>query len=535
MDIRLKRFRLIGETDMKLKRFYIADYQVLKDLSIDFSPYDYENLDFPLKTTYSLDFLVGKNGTGKSTVLQLLWDIMQKLAGSRAINYPFELQYELEGLTNNYQKSQIKIATIEQDPETADITFSSQPIVWKDGEKIPNIKDILPKSIVAFTTGNEETWIGNSNFNDTDYDLDSLLVNSFPERLSMEIAGHHHNNHLLNQEQEEEENPCFFISIENLSLIILCGLLVNYQYQDRSEKSPFQEVLNSTSIKAISGFSLKFRINKRTKELNNKEAKIVIAFLKLAHYIVRQEKDYLCVFDLTQQEPNIIKQILDETETNDEFNLLKALIKLKNTDQSKSVLQEVNIFLERTSDAQHSETETDIPHLHLLEWLSDGECSFLGRMCLLHLLQTTESLILLDEPEVHFNDFWKRQMVQLIDEIMQESHSHLLITTHSSITLTDVPQKDIIILKRHGNQTMTADSPTVKTFGANPSDIMVHVFGTSNLAGSYSVDFIQNQLNPSHNLDPKQRQLALEQLLSIVGQGYWSYRIERELSTLKTQ
>jgi len=42
--------------------------------------------------------------------------------------------------------------------------------------------------------------------------------------------------------------------------------------------------------------------------------------------------------------------------------------------------------------------------------LSDGERSFLGRLCLMPLLRDSEALVLLDEPEVHFkttgNDTW---------------------------------------------------------------------------------------------------------------------------------
>ncbi len=44
------------------------------------------------------------------------------------------------------------------------------------------------------------------------------------------------------------------------------------------------------------------------------------------------------------------------------------------------------------------------PPLLMLASLSDGERSFLGRMCLFCMLRGQEALVLLDEPEVHFND-----------------------------------------------------------------------------------------------------------------------------------
>jgi ABC-type uncharacterized transport system ATPase subunit len=155
-------------------------------------------------------------------------------------------------------------------------------------------------------------------------------------------------------------------------------------------------------------------------------------------------------------------------------------------------------------------------------------------MCLLTLIRSTEALILLDEPEVHFNDFWKRKIVHLIDEILQECNSHVLITTHSSITLTDVPQEDIVVLDRNANYTENSFHPGLKTFGADPGDIMVHVFGTQYPMGAFSVHRIEQELNNSMNRSSEERRKILEELLDkVVAQGYWSYLIRRELKAIE--
>jgi hypothetical protein len=74
-------------------------------------------------------------------------------------------------------------------------------------------------------------------------------------------------------------------------------------------------------------------------------------------------------------------------------------------EHEQPVLQEVNVFLERPVPPRRAGAKRERPLVHLLTWLSDGEQSFLGRMCLFSLLGATEALILLDEPEVHFNDY----------------------------------------------------------------------------------------------------------------------------------
>jgi hypothetical protein len=167
-------------------------------------------------------------------------------------------------------------------------------------------------------------------------------------------------------------------------------------------------------------------------------------------------------------------------------------------------------------------------------------------MCLFLLLGDTESLILLDEPEVHFNDFWKRHIVRLLDDIIQRKNenpihdqatvSHILIATHSSIALTDVQPDDILILERQGLHTSTTRMPKIKTFGADPSEIMVHVFGAPYATGEYSVSKVGQWLVDAQSKDdPRERERFLKQKLQSVAPGYWAYRIRREMMGIQQQ
>jgi hypothetical protein len=202
-------------------------------------------------------------------------------------------------------------------------------------------------------------------------------------------------------------------------------------------------------------------------------------------------------------------------------------------DHEQPVLQEVNVFLERPVPPRRAGAKRERPPMHLLTWLSDGEQSFLGRMCLFSLLGATEALILLEEPEVHFNDYWKRQIVHLLDEVLQGRHSHVLMATHSSIVLTDVSSEDIIVLKREGPYTTQAFNPSIRTFAADPSDILVHVFGAPQASGEQSVTRIQTVLDRLPHLNPDEQRKQLQELLAVVGPGYWSYRIRRALQDIE--
>jgi hypothetical protein len=204
-------------------------------------------------------------------------------------------------------------------------------------------------------------------------------------------------------------------------------------------------------------------------------------------------------------------------------------------------LQEVNLFLRRaelddqatendeessaSSDSPTNESDHPIPKpmLLLYDWLSDGERSFLGRMALFALFREHNLLILLDEPEVHFNDVWKREIVQKLHTIMQDHASHAVITTHSSIALSDVPSDDVLILRRQGTYTTGEEHvPGITTFGADPSDILVHVFGTLSPNGERSRRFIREEIGRLSSAE------ELTAFSNTVAPGYWRYRIQLE-------
>lgn len=139
----------------------------------------------------------------------------------------------------------------------------------------------------------------------------------------------------------------------------------------------------------------------------------------------------------------------------------------------------------------------NIEDLLLYDWLSDGEQAFLGRMGLFHLLRgkdglgKNDALVLLDEPETHFNDVWKREIVDIIDDSLGRSASNVVITTHSSIALTDVFNTEITLLKkRPSDGSVYVEREVRNTFGASPIEIMRDVFGASEGVGERAAQFL---------------------------------------------
>jgi predicted ATPase len=513
---------------MRLLRLYLGSYRVLRNLDIRFGLPTSNEVHPPYASSYALDFLVGVNGTGKSTVLRAIADLMRKLERNEPILFPFEMEYELGvgdarrsvKLTNRFQNS---------DSEEASGTGALQ--TWVNGELRDLSSELLPARVMAFTTGSEvewaETWEREWLRESTPEALRSLSV---IERAIRELPGKPPEPETIEATKGQGASRFLLIRSQWLSLVTLCGLLNDMAAVERPEGRRLYKVLNEASIGTMRGFSLKFRMNQGVTSLDDRFQ--VSRLAKYASRALRLGSDHLLVFDLTGRDHVISQQILEEF--SDSLQLFETLARLATAiDHDQPILQEINVFLERPVSPRRAGVKRDRPPMHLLTWLSDGEQSFLGRMCLFSLLGATEALILLDEPEVHFNDYWKRQIVHLLDEVLQGRHSHVLMATHSSIVLTDVSSEDIIVLNREGPYTNQAFNPSIQTFAADPSDILVHVFGAPQAAGEQSVTRIQKVLDGLPDLNPDEQRKQLQELLAVVGPGYWSYRIRRALQDIE--
>lgn len=525
---------------MKLIRFYIKKYRILEDLPIDFNPLLPEQ-DFLPQQSYALDFLAGVNGTGKSTVLHLLGRLFFHLQQENYSEYfaaPVRLEYQIQSTSNEPEKVTISNILDDENPD--------QKLYYQinDGERQfekPRA-NYLPKHIVIYTTGSEDEWIaelapeldGETAVRDEPYNEEEEA-----QLYLRELPGQRR---LVTDEVDYAEalakKPVRFIRSDRLPLVALCGLLGSryYQHRESQQRESLQPVLESLNLEQMVAFSL--RIRDRQGFISEYQQKIVEHLSQAANMRIRQEGDLLLVFDMgqqpvqppTQEISSIFSIYHSEAADDAPLELFRQLnVLCEKRPFADSPLQAVNVFLRRraevTTNAETEQTQGQ-PMLQLFDWLSDGERSFLARMALFALFRTDNLLILLDEPEVHFNDIWKRRIVEMLDNIMSGKKSHALITTHSSIALSDVPPENILKLERTDME-VTALRPRFQTFGADPGDIMVHVFGAPQAAGQFSIEQIKSILDDARNNRVNRDELT--GYLNGVAPGYWSYRIRRQL------
>lgn len=185
--------------------------------------------------------------------------------------------------------------------------------------------------------------------------------------------------------------------------------------------------------------------------------------------------------------------------------------------QASGFMEDVTLTIKRLSRTTSADGEPDDVVI-TFDLLSDGEQMLLGRTALLFLLQQQHgALLLLDEPETHFNDVWKREIIDLVDDaILKTTSAQVIVATHTSLALTDVFSSEIVRLVRRG-ECIEADSPAFPTFGSDPGRILLHVFGSPDVIGARAAEFLREKLKKEWTAEER---AVLERLVNEIGSGW---------------
>ena len=411
---------------MRLLEFHFQSYRNLHDLPIFFTLDQREQPD----DTCSIRFLVGINGTGKSNLLRFLAAIFSALdegyqyprPDNPAYNSPFRLVYQLRGNTVN-------ITSIGQG--RTGITIAVNDKTYDAGD-LPGRDLILPQALMIYTTGDIEAWqtLLQTPLSKIQEELQELphelvrdeeqppnLFGSETEEIGntaaegYQAADQQVNDDVLRIGQER----VFLVEPKCLPLALLAAFIrhtANIE-QGITTDAGFNKVLEQVGITRLISFSLCV-IYDPNKFLTSSQRYFLARLYREATLpLIQWNKEQLWVFDVDEIKENQSLSVrlangrADDPNQQDRqiqpFQFFRALVDLQET----GILSQINLVIAKNN---HVDGE-DSNRILLVENLSDGEQAFLERMALIYLLSDQECLFLLDEPEIHFNDTWKRDLV----------------------------------------------------------------------------------------------------------------------------
>lgn len=488
-----------------------------------------------------LDFnpfcLVGLNGCGKSNILEALAQIFYHVELCVGKHLPMELKsrttfnprqcavnaFTLRYLTLGSNSASVTpqqtiLVTIYKEAKSSPVmtveSNGSAPMMKFDMGSIQIsqstlIKSFLPQYVVAYSSGENETLsipFIKSRF---------IHLFEFQENIVNDVVDY-----------SSPENSLIYVDVNMSQAILLCCFLFEEDTTLASLKN-----LEFTGIEKIKRFRMhlreqKFNIDNQYKYSyfqlfkRKKTTKDLFEVLKdistLSWYDENDESYYFdfWINDATKQAFRYYFHTAMEC-----FQVFRLLYELNNyavnSDKQKEIFSSKGVYtdgkfgmLGADDDVFHfldfylekNTNQNDACHKELLlKEFSDGEHQFIHTMAICLLLKDSNSLILLDEPETHFNPSWRSQFVTTVNETLHNACSSLglhdeqyvnfmkdiLITTHSPFIISDCRADNVIVVTKENGHAKAekASDMGIKTYGASTSFIQAKIFDSTDTIG----------------------------------------------------
>jgi len=556
---------------MKLRYLRVGNYPPLKDAQVAFSSHS------PLARDCAIRFVVGLNGSGKSHLLQAVCEVFLALSNGMPPHFPVTLVFEKgadkkQTVMVTAQRSETQaqpalwmsdeflfdkdadeqqfeqfIDALYQQAETQPHGFNKgiKPGSWSGGD---SLGAYLPKTVLAYTTGAQgpwqRLWLRNSDTSGIDAVIENDDAEQDMERpvgwtvaQERQVFGDASSTDDAEQYSAETGWQPIFITAALLKLALLAVALpasVDKLKGQSNTHAGLQALLEKKAgLSHLVSVALELQFtpkawasSKRTEDHLSR----LLPWFEACTEVTGEPhpgKHRLLHFDLQAVVDAQTQSNTDSSRWHGE-ELLRLLGGEESSDYQrfqylydmhrKGLIDDLRISLRK------NDTEDVISY----DELSDGEQMVLGRMALFYLLRDQhDALLLLDEPETHFNDKWKREIVDIIDNAIGETHNDVLISTHSAIVLSDVFNEEIVHVFRGGGAAHSSIGAIAdKTFAADPSALMIRVFDADDSIGQRAQKYIHSVLGRA---DWTQADIdKLKELVERMGSGFY----RSELRTL---
>lgn len=142
--------------------------------------------------------------------------------------------------------------------------------------------------------------------------------------------------------------------------------------------------------------------------------------------------------------------------------------------------------------------------------LSSGERGLLDLFSSFHSIKdeiiSKNILVFIDEGDATFHPEWKikyvNSIIKIFPQIFKEKKIQIIFTTHDPLTLSDIPDNNIVYLKNR--RILNDEEKPKKTFGANISELLEESFFLENgLIGDFAKEKIEQTINWLNNCETK--------------------------------
>lgn len=487
-----------------------------------------ENVKVDFDEAHLMTVVVGRNGSGKSNVLEALVAIFRNLDLGEAPPFSYELIYRLgePNRLNQSNNSWLEI-TIDADPSRGTLAKQYEVRVrdlLNDDEPVDNLSEMSQGKIVPISKVKRDKK-GNAPY------LPNYVFAYYSgpsDRLESHFKKHRTDfyRRLLKDELDLKGDirPLFYAKPHHSQFVLLAFFLSE---KDSAEKIFLREHLGIEGLDSIHFVMRQPGWAKKKGELFWGARGVVRRFLdELIKYtlspvkVTRQEDTSLTgnnirneFFHLFLPDVNALRKFAKDLSPDELFKMLESTL-------LSEIISEVSIRVKVSS--------SDEP-LTFRE-LSEGEQQLLTVLGLLKFTGGKDSLFLLDEPDTHLNPSWAVKYLKFLrDFVPNQETSHLLMVTHHPLAIAELKKEQVQVMKHDDSMQVSAQMPH-----ENPRGMGINLILRSDMFGlKTTLDDDTSQRLSNRNALAAKDTLSKEKVVR--EQGFQPENEERYLARLNSE
>lgn len=413
---------------MRLDKLRIGRFKNLQDFAIDF--------DEQSSTTV----LVGRNGTGKSNLLEALTIIFADLDLGADPSFDYVLDYVCHG-------RKVTIEAIPRDHARATVDGTAVPY-----KKLAQVhgQRCLPNYVFGYYSGPSNRMEEHFKKHQERFYRDLLDGKEQPLRPLFYARPIHSQFVLLAFFLKEEEETRQFLrdhlGIDGLDSVLFVMNEPSWKSREGDERfwkarGTVSQFLDRLYALALAPLRLEQRVSTGFRKTTSREH--LYLYLKGVTTLRGLAEHYN-----TQQE---LFKALESTYISDLISEVRIRVKARNVDGSLTFRE-----------------------------LSEGEQQLLMVLGLLRFTKEDESLFLLDEPDTHLNPAWSLRYLEFLRQIAgTQENSHIIMATHDPLVIAGLSRSQVQIMRRNDESgEITAQWPTDDPKGMGVSGLLTsEVYG----------------------------------------------------------